>query len=166
MKTNKIFFLFSCFLLCHFSYAQTHHKKKQTIVFICEHGAARSTIAAAYFNKLANEQHLNYQAVFRGLVPDSTVSADTKNGLSKDGFETKNLITKALTKEDVETSSQIVTLNCNLESESSIAKPMQKWVEIPAIKGNYDVARDAIYAKVEAYIAELKKAKKIYPALK
>jgi hypothetical protein len=48
------------------------------IVFVCEHGAAKSVIAAAYFNKLARERNLNYEAVCRGTFPDSTISVATK----------------------------------------------------------------------------------------
>ena len=34
-------------------------ESKKTILFVCEHGAARSPIAAAYFNKLAENQGLD-----------------------------------------------------------------------------------------------------------
>ena len=33
------------------------------IVFVCEHGAAKSIIAAAYFNKLAREMSIDSRAV-------------------------------------------------------------------------------------------------------
>jgi hypothetical protein len=77
-------------------------------------------------------------------------------GLSKDGFDTNNLKTKALSKQDIETSSQIITLNCNLE-ETSFYKPLEKWINIPPIKGNYNTARDSIFAKINVYVLELKK---------
>ena len=32
------------------------------VVFVCEHGAAKSLIAAAYFNKLAGERGLSARA--------------------------------------------------------------------------------------------------------
>jgi arsenate reductase (thioredoxin) len=47
---------------------------KPVILFVCEHGAARSTIAAAYFNKFAQQQNLDYVAVFRGTDPDTTLT--------------------------------------------------------------------------------------------
>ena len=45
---------------------------KPTILFVCEHGAGRSAIAAAFFNKMAKEKKLNYEAIFRGIHPDSS----------------------------------------------------------------------------------------------
>ncbi len=44
------------------------------IVFVCEHGAAKSVIAATYFNKLANEKGLNLKAIARGTHPDQELS--------------------------------------------------------------------------------------------
>ncbi len=44
---------------------KTAGDKTPTILFICEHGAAKSVIAAAYFDKLAKERGLKYRAVFR-----------------------------------------------------------------------------------------------------
>jgi hypothetical protein len=45
-----------------------------TILFICEHGAAKSVIAAAYFDILAGERGLKYRATFRGTNPDPTLA--------------------------------------------------------------------------------------------
>ena len=33
---------------------------RRTILFVCEHGAGRSAIAAAFFNRMAKEQSLSY----------------------------------------------------------------------------------------------------------
>jgi hypothetical protein len=45
-----------------------------SIVFVCEHGAAKSVIATAYFNKLAEERGLPYRATFRGTSPQDELS--------------------------------------------------------------------------------------------
>jgi protein-tyrosine-phosphatase len=41
----------------------------QTILFVCEHGSAKSVIAAAHFNQLAEQRRLPYHAVARGINP-------------------------------------------------------------------------------------------------
>jgi hypothetical protein len=54
-----------------FSYASTSTSQRgaavvePTVVFVCEHGAAKSVIATAYFNKLARDRGLPYRATFR-----------------------------------------------------------------------------------------------------
>src|SRR5215468_10992232 len=47
------------------------------VVFICEHGAAKSVIASEYFNKLAAERGLAVRAIARGAVPQADLSVST-----------------------------------------------------------------------------------------
>ena len=56
------------------------------IVFVCEHGAAKSLIATAYFNKMAAERRLSARATFRGVDPQDDLSVRAVAGLKKDGF--------------------------------------------------------------------------------
>ena len=42
-----------------------------TVIFVCEHGAAKSVIATAYFNKLAAERGLKARATYRGVNPQA-----------------------------------------------------------------------------------------------
>src|SRR6185436_6176974 len=58
----------------------------QTVVFVCEHGAAKSVIATAYFNKLAAERGLPYRATFRGTSPQEALSVRAVAGLKEDGI--------------------------------------------------------------------------------
>ena len=61
------------------------------VVFVCEHGAAKSVIAAAYFNKLAGETGLRVRAIARGTNPDPQLSPITIAGLHADGPPTHSL---------------------------------------------------------------------------
>src|SRR6185295_16120591 len=65
------------------SQGQTH---RPSIVFVCEHGAAKSVIATAYFNKLAAERGLPYRATFRGTNPQDALSVRAVAGLKEDGI--------------------------------------------------------------------------------
>src|SRR5947209_1604347 len=56
------------------------------IVFVCEHGAAKSVIATAYFNKLAAERGLPFRATFRGTSPQDDLSVRAVEGLKADGI--------------------------------------------------------------------------------
>ncbi|MBA4056850.1 MAG: hypothetical protein C0490_19205, partial [Marivirga sp.] len=67
------------FLICLIGIAVNGQSNK--IVFVCEHGAAKSVIAADYFNKLAKERGLPWEAVCRATAPDSTLNAGTRAGL-------------------------------------------------------------------------------------
>ena len=51
------------------------------VVFVCEHGAAKSIIAAAEFARLAKQSGLVVEAVSRGTVPDAEIGAKVRKGL-------------------------------------------------------------------------------------
>jgi arsenate reductase len=150
----KMLRLFGILLFSTSTFAQSN--KKQTIVFVCEHGGARSTIASVYFNKMARENHLLYHSVFRALTPDSTISQETKNGLMKDGFETALLMPVALTPKDVGTNVMLISLDCMVPPSYHTDK---SWSGIPAISNDYQIARNTIVKMLEGLISELKSKK-------
>lgn len=158
-------FLPALLLLSVLSFGQTakqHKKMKEipAILFVCEHGAARSTIAAAYFNKLAKEQGLNYRAVFRGTDPDSVLSPSTKKGLAGDGFDVSNWVPELVSQTDVNGASQIVTFDCALPVKDSSVKQVTQWNGIPPISKDYNLARNQIAEKVQQLINELTEKQK------
>src|SRR6266550_8232169 len=79
-----------------------------TIVFVCEHGAAKSVIAAAYFNKLAAERHLNFHAIARGTKPQADISRAVTKGLRADGVAFEKERPRLLTDADAAGAVRIV----------------------------------------------------------
>ena len=72
-----------------------------SIAFVCEHGAAKSVIAAAYFNRLATQNNLPYRAVSRGTKPDDAVAPTVRTGLTAEGFDVSTARPKAVSDEDI-----------------------------------------------------------------
>ncbi len=131
-------------------------KESKEILFVCTHGAARSPIAAAYFNKLAKENNLNYHAVFRGTKPDDVLTKETINGLTEDGFEISNWKPENVSDKDVEKAYKIITFDCSVPSKKSSVATVE-WNGTPSISENYNIARSVIKGKVEQLIVNLKK---------
>ncbi len=132
----------------------------QTVLFVCEHGAARSVIASAYFNKMAQEKGLKYRSTFRGTDPDTLLTPGSLKGLTDDGFDVSEWKPAKVTQHDVVNADEIVTFDCTIPAEIKTIKPLIKWDGIPAISVNYGVARDQIKSKVESLINELDRRKK------
>jgi arsenate reductase (thioredoxin) len=154
----SVFTFIACLSIPVLIKAQNKEPKEKTIIlFVCEHGAARSVIASAYFNKLAKEKNLSFQAVFRGTTPDSTLSAATVMGLTKDGFNATAWKPLIVTQADLNTALQLITFDCSLPFESS--KPISKWNGVPSINKDYDVARNEILKHVQVLINDLEKKK-------
>src|SRR5690242_6099184 len=59
---------------------------QKQVVFVCEHGTVKSTMAMALFQQMAKERGLPYTAVSRGVAPDSSVPSFMREGLQGDGL--------------------------------------------------------------------------------
>ncbi len=126
---------------------------QSVVLFICEHGAAKSAIATAYFNKLSKEKNLNYKAIFRGINPDTSLSSGTKKGLLQDGFDIKDWKPQLVTQHDINNAVEIITLGC--DSSIDIEKHVHAWNGIPPVNKDYQEARNQIIDKVTIFIKEL-----------
>jgi arsenate reductase (thioredoxin) len=149
MKTFRLCILL--FLLTVASYAQ--NKK---IVFVCEHGAAKSVIAAAYFNKIAKEKKLPWEAVCRGTAPDEQISERTKTLLTSDNLFDPKLKPQKLSQEDVDQADQVILffpLPESIQSKNNIIN----WPGIDAVNNDFLKLRDDIISKLTPLIDSLAK---------
>jgi protein-tyrosine-phosphatase len=121
------------------------------VVFVCEHGAAKSIIAAAYFNKLADEDNLGLTAIARGTHPDAELSSKTIAGLREEGLTPTESIPTRLDRTDLEYAHHIVSF-CRLPEEYSPHVKVEYWDDVPAVSENYERARDAILARLKELI--------------
>ena len=124
------------------------------IIFVCEHGAAKSILAAAYFNKLAYENNSSLTAIARGTHPDAELSPKTVAGLKKEGLTSPELIPTKLTREEVESAQHVVSF-CTLPEEYSLNTRIEYWDNIPAVSEDYERARDAILAHLKEFVTHL-----------
>ena len=124
------------------------------IIFVCEHGAAKSVIAAAYFNKLATEAGLELKAIARGTSPDNELSPNTIAGLREDGLTPTESIPQKLSLADVESAQRIVSF-CELPEEYQKITIMEQWESIPPVSENYATARDAIIQHLNLLIGNI-----------
>lgn len=129
------------------------------VLFVCTHGAARSPIAAAYFDKIVDEKGLNYKAVFRGTKPDSVLTQGTIEGLHNDDFEINDWKPEAVSEDDIENAYKIVTFDCELPSHVDSSK-LVRWDGTPPISKDYNKARNIIKEKVNELIELLPHSEK------
>jgi len=126
------------------------------IVFVCEHGAALSVVSAAYFNKLAKEQHLNLHAVARGTKPQKDIAVSAGDGLKADGVPFEPKRPQALSQQDVTHALRVIAF-CPLPRKySSAVAPVEMWDDVPATSTNFGLARDAILNHVKELIRQLR----------
>jgi arsenate reductase (thioredoxin) len=136
---------------------QAENTAGQQIVFVCEHGAAKSVIAAAYFNKLAAERGLRERAIYRGASPQAELSVATLKGLRDDGLRVPATKPASITAADVAAAMHIFAIGCSLPAHASSSGKAENWTDVPEVSDGYAASRDAIKRHVERLLDQLAK---------
>jgi arsenate reductase (thioredoxin) len=118
-----------------------------TVVFVCEHGAAKSIVAAAYFNHLASEAGLDLRAIARGTTPDDELSPQTFKGLAEDGLTPSESSPQKLTEADMQSAQRVITF-CELPNEYKQQVMIERWNNVPPVSEDYEKARDVIIKNI------------------
>ena len=128
----------------------------ERVVFVCEHGAAKSVIATAYFNKLAAERGLPDRATYRGANPQAELSVSALKGLREDGIAVPSAKPSPITAGDVAKATHIFAIGCSLPSHAASSGKAESWDDVPENQG-YAAQRDAIKKHVERLLDQLQK---------
>jgi len=124
------------------------------VVFVCEHGAAKSVIATAYFNKLAAERGLPFRATFRGTAPQDDLSVRAVAGLKADGVPIPSGKPSAIADQDIADATHIFAIGCTLPEKAQRSGKASDWSDVPDDQG-YGPMRDAIVRHVRALLDQL-----------
>jgi arsenate reductase len=129
---------------------------ESTVVFVCEHGAAKSVIATAYFNKIAAERGLRARATYRGVNPQDDLSVGAMKGLKEDGLVVDEHKPALISQSDVDAATVIFAIGCTLPSNATASGKAGSWDDVPDDRG-YGPTRDAIKRHVEELVERLLK---------
>ncbi len=127
-----------------------------TILFICEHGAAKSVVAATYLNHLVRERHLPFRAISRGTDPASEMTPNAVTGLLADGLTLDTPSPTRLTSADLTNAVRVIAF-CDLPAEYGDQISVERWSDVPPVSEDYARARDAIVEKVSRLLDDLAK---------
>jgi arsenate reductase (thioredoxin) len=130
-----------------------------SVIFVCEHGAAKSVIATAYFNKLTAERGLPYPATFRGTTPQDNLSVRAVEGLRADGLTIPSGKPAGISEADVAEATHIFAIGCTLPTAAAKSGKAADWTDVPDDQG-YAPMRDAIVRRVTALVDDLQKHRK------
>ena len=133
---------------------------RPSIVFVCEHGAAKSVIATAYFNKLAAERGLPYRAQFRGTDPQAALSVRVVEGLRADGVAIPAGTPTAITDADVDAATHVFAIGCTLPAKALRSGKAGDWSDVPEVSDGYQASRDAIVKHVTALLEQLQRGRR------
>jgi protein-tyrosine-phosphatase len=131
----------------------TEPKPVGTVLFVCEHGSAKSVVAAAHFNRIAAARGLPWRAISRGTAPDTAMAPAAVEGLRGDGLKPNDPAPTKLEQRDLDAAVRVVTF-CALPPELQARSPVEAW-EVPPVSTEYAASREAMLAQIERLLREL-----------
>lgn len=123
------------------------------VLFVCEHGSAKSVIAAALFNARATARKLPLRAESRGVEPDPTLMPAAVTGLRADGLVPGQATPVPIGRADVQRASLIVAFD-PLPPDLAAGARVVVW-NVPPVSVDYAASRDAMLSRIDALLDEL-----------
>ena len=127
----------------------------KTVLFVCLHGAAKSVLAAADFDRLARERGLALRAEFAGTEPDPEIAPRVLAALRAEGVDIGGRRPRRVTREDVTEAARVVAFGCDLGALTAAGRPIEQW-DVPAVSEDLAKARAAIDARLVRLVDELR----------
>ena len=126
----------------------------KTVLFVCLHGAAKSVLAAADFERLARERGLDARAASAGTEPDPEIAPRVLAELRAEGVDLRGRRPQRVTRADVERAWRVVAFACDLGELAAAGPRVEQW-EVPAVGEDFGKARAAIEARLVRLLDEL-----------
>jgi protein-tyrosine-phosphatase len=126
-----------------------------TILFMCPHGAAKSVLASAYFQRRAKERGLNVRVESGGTEPDATVSPAVAAHLKGQGYSIPVTKPRKVSPEEYAAADIVISLGCDLGALPQPRGRLVRWDDVPAPSDGLAAADEAIRKRVDALVEEL-----------
>lgn len=131
------------------------NQKPTTVLFMCPHGAAKSVLASAYFQRLAKERGLNVRVEAAGTDPQEAVSTVVARHLTKNGYTVPITKPRAVTKDDLAVADVVISLGCDVSTLPAAPRSLREWNDVPAPSEDFTAADEAIRRRVLDLVEEL-----------
>jgi arsenate reductase (thioredoxin) len=127
-----------------------------TVIFVCQHGAAKSVIAAWHLERLAYSQGVAVRALARGTEPEPVILPAAASGLQAEGFDVGSYRPRGVGRPDLAGADRIVSFGPDLAHMAPAGARIEYWTGIPAVSEDFAAARDAIVPRVAALLASMR----------
>jgi protein-tyrosine-phosphatase len=119
--------------------AATTATRRTTVLFLCPHGAAKSVLASAYFQRVAKERGLNVRVEAAGIEPQEAVSPVVADHLRRNGYTVPVTKPRAVTADDLAGVDVVISMGCDLTSLPVKLSTLQRWDEVPGPSEDFKV---------------------------
>jgi protein-tyrosine-phosphatase len=112
-------------------------------------------LAAAYFQKLADERAVPLRAVAAGTDPDPALAPAAVELLRADGLPLPEDAPRHVTPADLHAAMRVISLGCDPADLPATPIALERWDDVPPVSVKPAAARDAIHRRVERLLDEL-----------
>ena len=128
------------------------------VVFVCEHGAAKSVVAAAWLRRLAADAGVELRGVACGTDPDAELSTAAVDGLRRDGIAPDELVPRLIDAADIQAAWRVIVFGSEIRAPALASVPHETW-DVPAVSDGYEAARDPIVERLIAIVTDVAAAR-------
>jgi protein-tyrosine-phosphatase len=129
--------------------------KPPTVLFICPHGAAKSVLASAYFQRAARERGLNVRVITAGTDPDPAVAPKVAQHLKAQGYDVPIATPRRVTADDLAAADVVISIGCDVKGLPPPRGSLRQWDDVPAPSEDFNAADAKLKERVIALIDEL-----------
>ena len=119
------------------------------VLFVCLHGAAKSVLAAADFERMARERRLPIAAESAGTEPDPEIAPPVLAVLKAEGVDMAGRKPRLVTREMAAAAARIVAFGCALGDVAPGGARIEQWEDVPAVSDGLPAARAVIRKRLE-----------------
>ena len=120
----------------------------RTVLFVCQHGAAKSVLAAALLERLAAEQGVPLRALARGSEPEPQVAPAVAAGLLAQAIDVRAWQPQPVTCDDLAKAWRVVSFGPDLSHLLPKSTLAEVWDDIPAVADGLPAAQAAITGRL------------------
>jgi protein-tyrosine-phosphatase len=133
------------------------------VLFVCEHGAAKSVIAAHLLNHLGRLRGVAIDSSSAGLDPDQMVPPHVVAALQAEGVTVSAVQPKEVDLEMVQQADTVITFGCDLPALGSHHAGVIRWEGVPAVSDGYQAARVEIGLRVAKLLDDIEAGRRSSP---
>ena len=122
---------------------------QQKVLFVCLHGAAKSVLAAADFERLAKERRLPIAAESAGTEPDPEIAPKVLAALKAEGVDLTGQKPRLVTREMAAGATRVVAFGCALGVAAPEGAKVEQWEDVPNVSDGLPAARAVIRGHLE-----------------
>ncbi len=139
------------------AFGQQQTKAVPKVVFVCEHGAAKSVMAASELQRMAKERGLEVTVLSRGSNPDAEIAAGVRKELEAAGMVLGSAKPAKVSAQDLTGATRVISFGPDLSTFLPKGAKALDWSATPAPSQDYKAAREHILKQLEALLADLPK---------